>query len=339
MILLLATLAAQAGYGDAVGGLPSRDERELHVWTNAVRVDPEAFQDQYACSYSGFSADEKTPKAPVQWHDGLNEAARYHADDMATNDCFQHDSCDGTSWYTRIQRYYPSGSISENIAWGYPDVRSAVIEGWMCSTSGHRANIMSSGWDELGPGRNGSYYVQDFGFRGVPDRAIAMGVHVEDGSRVAYYADFFDEGERGPDRFEVVVDGVPVTLGLEVGEAWRGVYTAESQPGDGCHTYYFETEVAGEITRFPEDGAYGWGPCDFDDPDAEWLAARVEPEPVDTDTGEGAGDTDPTADTGDGGEGGGAGVCGCATGTAPSGGFLLALLGVRWARRRGTPRR
>ena len=27
----------------------------------------------------------------------LNQSARSHAEDMATNGCFQHDSCDGTA--------------------------------------------------------------------------------------------------------------------------------------------------------------------------------------------------------------------------------------------------
>jgi hypothetical protein len=44
MILLFASLAAMAGYGDVdAEGYPSWAERDLHLWTNASRVDPEAF--------------------------------------------------------------------------------------------------------------------------------------------------------------------------------------------------------------------------------------------------------------------------------------------------------
>jgi MYXO-CTERM domain-containing protein len=337
----LLVAGAFAGYGDAVDGLPSRDERELHVWTNAVRVDPEAFKDDYACSWDRFTADEQTPKAPLLWNADLNEAARFHADDMATNDCFQHDSCDGTPWDTRIMRYYPSGNISENIAWGNPDARSAVIEGWMCSEAGHRKNIMTAGWEELGPGQNGVFYVQDFGIRDIPDRAIGMGVHIENGARITYYADFYHPDRLAPGLFDVVVDGFRVPLTVEYGEAWRGIYKAQSQPGDGCHTYYFEVIAGGETTTFPEDGAYGWGPCEYDDAAAGWLAERVEAEPGEPDTDTGSEvepdtdiDTDAPTDTGSSG----GGVCGCATGSGPGSGFLLAL-GVLLARRRGTPRR
>jgi hypothetical protein len=44
----LGAAPARAGYGD-VGddGLPSAAERELHLWTNAARVDPAAFKADY----------------------------------------------------------------------------------------------------------------------------------------------------------------------------------------------------------------------------------------------------------------------------------------------------
>ena len=168
---------ALAGYGDAIGGLPTHAEREMHLWSNLVRVDPLAFQDDYPCSFSSFTSTEQTPKPPLLWHDGLNEVAHDHSVDMNTYDYFDHDSRDGTSWSSRVGAHYPSGAIGENIAMGYGSVYSAVIDGWMCS-SGHRANLMSTSWDELGTGVDGSYYTQDFGAREVTPRPIAMGVHL-----------------------------------------------------------------------------------------------------------------------------------------------------------------
>ena len=52
---------ALAGYGDAIGGLPTHAEREMHLWSNLVRVDPLAFQDDYPCSFSSFTSTEQTP--------------------------------------------------------------------------------------------------------------------------------------------------------------------------------------------------------------------------------------------------------------------------------------
>jgi len=42
--LIVASGLALAGYGDPVDSYPHPWERSLHVWTNAVRVDPEAFE-------------------------------------------------------------------------------------------------------------------------------------------------------------------------------------------------------------------------------------------------------------------------------------------------------
>ena len=62
-ILLLALPTALAGYGDVDDeGYPNY-ERAVHFWTNAVRVDPEAFDAEYqasGCSYDGFESSEKT---------------------------------------------------------------------------------------------------------------------------------------------------------------------------------------------------------------------------------------------------------------------------------------
>ncbi len=145
MFLLLAA-SALAGYGDSRGGLPNPAERELHMWTNAVRMDPEAFRDDYPCDFDSFEEGEKTPKMPLLWNYDLTDAARFHSDDMRDSGDFSHSSSDGTSFGERLSRYYEGGFVGENIAWGYPSPWSAQIEGWMCS-SGHRANIMTPNYE------------------------------------------------------------------------------------------------------------------------------------------------------------------------------------------------
>ena len=43
VFLFLSILQASAGYGDVMGTFPSWEERDVHIWTNIVRVDPEEF--------------------------------------------------------------------------------------------------------------------------------------------------------------------------------------------------------------------------------------------------------------------------------------------------------
>ena len=61
---------------------------------------------------------------------------------------------------------YPWQAYGENLAFGYPDARSAV-NGWM-NSPGHRANIVGTAFTEIGAGSatdaNGrTYYAQVFG--------------------------------------------------------------------------------------------------------------------------------------------------------------------------------
>jgi len=282
MWIVLITNLALGGYGDPVDGLSSYSERSLHMWNNAVRVAPKAFTNEYArggCSFDGFEASEKTPKPPLYWNYGLNDAARYHSEDMLDNDHFSHDSSDGTPFGERLKRFYSSGSAGENIAWGYPDPFTTVMQGWMCSP-GHRANIMRASYNELGSGKVGAYYTLDFGQRsGVEESAIAMALHEPEipSRRVAFLGDFYDAEGAVPSRYVVVLDeGREIDLMLDLGAPSMGVYRGEAtlSEEEGCHTYYFKVFVEGNETRFPEDGSYGWGDCDFDDADSRWFDSQ-----------------------------------------------------------------
>lgn len=120
--------------------------------------------------------------APYKRIDLLDQASRYHAADMSQDGYFEHDSYDLVngqlekvcSWSDRITSFYvpPGGPswnyLSENIAAGYSSPNN-VMDGWM-NSSGHKANILSTGNWEIGVGyyqggSYGSYWVQDFGRR------------------------------------------------------------------------------------------------------------------------------------------------------------------------------
>ena len=278
MLLLLSSMAL-GGYGDAIDSYPWYEERDIFLWTNAARVDPEAFEDAYnagGCSVDDFSDDERTPKAPVQTNYLLNQTARSHSIDMYDNDFFDHTGSDGSSPSDRAASFGYTNGVSENIATGYSDGWDVVMHGWMCSTTGHRENIMTAGWDELGTGVKGAKMTQNFGTGGVGRRAVSMGIHAPEkplGS-VEFLADCYVEG--GPDELIVVYDGQPFDMDLLYGEAGQGIYQVELDiDSDGCHQYFFQVDVAGEYVRYPEEGSYGWGDCEWDDPDSEWLASQM----------------------------------------------------------------
>lgn len=100
----------------------------------------------------------------------INEAALYHAKDMATENYFSHDSKNPFErWYDRIDRFITRPVGGENIAYGYSTV-SGVMQGWM-NSDGHRRNIMDCSFKYVGfgyaenPDSNGKrYWVADFAY-------------------------------------------------------------------------------------------------------------------------------------------------------------------------------
>lgn len=261
LVLAAALSPALAGYGDVVAGYPNAQERALHLWTNAARVAPGEFEAYYDCSMDAWQDYEKQAQQPIPMDYDLVEAARYHSDDMKTNNHFAHESSDGTSFAERMSRFYDNGFIGENIAAGYPDEFDAVFGGWMCS-DGHRANIMLPDWVELGTGVVGTYYTQDFG-GGAPDTdaPVKMGTHwpmsaLADAELLVDWVD-----AEPPGRLLAIVDGRALPTSLAHGAAEMGIYLAEVEHDNaGCHSYYFFWEdAAGETGTFPEEGSYLYG--------------------------------------------------------------------------------
>lgn len=280
--LLVASALAQQSYGvpsadPYTDGYPSSTERELHLWTNAVRVDPEAFADVYPCSFDGFTATEKVPHDPLYLDMGLAEAGRYHSLDMEATGNFSHSSSDGTDFGTRVGWFYDSGNIGENIAYGYGDPYNTIMVGWMCS-SGHRANIMTD-YTELGTGVAGDYYTQDFGGGAIDSSGpVAMGAHTPQGatSTATLMADWLELS--APARLDVVMDREVIPLALTWGEETRGVYTAEvALEAIDCHLYNFYWETAdGRTGHFPESGSYTFGAGCTDG--IGWVPERLDPD-------------------------------------------------------------
>jgi uncharacterized protein YkwD len=101
----------------------------------------------------------------------LLAVARAHSRDMGENRYFDHASQDGRSPFDRMRAAgYRGTRMGENIAAGQRTA-AAVVASWMKSP-GHRANILTCGYTEIGIGAAtvggspyGTYWTQDFGDR------------------------------------------------------------------------------------------------------------------------------------------------------------------------------
>ena len=101
---------------------------------------------------------------PYAWNAELALAAQRHAIDMVENDYFSHESLDGRSFVDRIEQAgYTASPRGENIAAGQRTPEQ-VMDSWMAS-SGHRANILAEGSNEIGVGLHDFHWVQVFGQR------------------------------------------------------------------------------------------------------------------------------------------------------------------------------
>ena len=112
----------------------------------------------------------------------LQAASQRHNEYMQNHNCFSHQ-CPGEASLTgRLQNAgWLTGGLTrwaygENIAWGSGrrGTPKSIVNSWM-NSSGHRANILSSTFDEIGvgyskgtissKGANGAVMTTDFGFK------------------------------------------------------------------------------------------------------------------------------------------------------------------------------
>lgn len=93
----------------------------------------------------------------------LSRVARYKSADMAGKRYFSHESPTYGSPYQMMRNFGISfRSAGENIAYGQR-TPAAVVGAWM-NSSGHRANILSSSYTQIGVGYHeaGNYWTQMF---------------------------------------------------------------------------------------------------------------------------------------------------------------------------------
>jgi len=292
LILITSIDISFAGYGDKTNGLPNWQERAILVLTNACRMAPTQYRDAYVGAYSILLPENYPAVKPVYWNMALNESARFHAIEMADTCGMTHNSCNGESFLTRIQKYYTkSSTVGEDIATGNATPQ-ATMQQWLmdatnnvpavdnstCGTSrcdGHRWNIMNNGYREMGTGYDSGamqykyFWCQDFG-GGKPefDNPIISGVHLflETG-KTTFMANFFDSLGK-PQDAAVYIDNQKTALTLLMGADSAGTYGVALIKGADCRYYYFSfTDSRGTVWRYPETGylvTRGEGTCTRD---------------------------------------------------------------------------
>jgi uncharacterized protein YkwD len=93
--------------------------------------------------------------APLTLSASLTAAAHEHSQQMADQGYFQHESGDGSAFWKRLQRFYPSSpwrywSVGENLLWSSPDVdANGALQMWLNSPE-HKANLLTARWREIG---------------------------------------------------------------------------------------------------------------------------------------------------------------------------------------------
>jgi len=225
--------------------------------------------DEFAFLALANEARASSGLRPFVWHQGLGEAARVHSVDMAERGCFQHDSCNGQNWRTRISRYYTGYAVGENIGLGGGNPR-ATHDAWM-DAPGHRANILGS-YSEFGAGQalhetnfgDWEYATEVFGERGaVPLSSIPTipsgGVLPRIGLDLSreLIVNYYHLNGGAPQSVRALVGSSCVNLQRQTGSAANGTWgTTRSFVGSGCVPVVFEAVRSdGVRVRWPQGKA------------------------------------------------------------------------------------
>lgn len=85
----------------------------------------------------------------------LDRSARQHSLEMGRLGYFAHASANGTSFWQRIERFYPQRGVSywsvgENLVWRAPSLSASKAMNLWISSPPHLANLLSSRWRQIG---------------------------------------------------------------------------------------------------------------------------------------------------------------------------------------------
>jgi len=257
---------------------PEWRERSVLTLTNAVRMDPAGYKNLYIGNFQILLPQNYTVVNPVYWDTSLSRSALVHSIDMAANCGMQHPSCDGTPTGTRILSYYKGGGgWGENIAAGY-STPLAVMNGWLrdndslgipapdrSGNDGHRSNIMSAGFHEMGAGyaysptrRYNHFWTQDFGGGAGDYSPIPSASHFEiNTGKTTFLLNYFATTGVNANQVNLILNGASVPMSLQLGAANKGTFFVEITSPLVCQYYSFTVTDANALTlRYPATGDF-----------------------------------------------------------------------------------
>ena len=94
-------------------------------------------------------------RVPLRESSALDRSARQHSLEMGRVGYFAHSSANGTAFWKRIRRYYPSRgdsywSVGENLLWRSPNVTAPQgMTLWIASPE-HLKNLLAPQWRQIG---------------------------------------------------------------------------------------------------------------------------------------------------------------------------------------------
>ena len=141
IVLALAVLAA-TGVLAATALATGRSERTLQTLNHQVVSAVNSFRVAHGL-------------VPLRESTALDGSARLHSLEMGNLGYFAHSSADGTSFWQRIQQFYPSKnfehwSVGENLLWEAPNVTAAqAMKMWIASPE-HLRNLLAPQWRQIG---------------------------------------------------------------------------------------------------------------------------------------------------------------------------------------------
>ena len=140
---------------------PGTDQPDAPVQTPDAEDGILAFEREVVSLVNDARAQYGLPALTI--NQDLCQVARYKSQDMAEKGYFAHESPTYGSPFQMMQTFGISyRTAGENIAYGQ-QTPQAVVNAWM-NSSGHRANILSSAYTQIGVGfyASGYYWTQMF---------------------------------------------------------------------------------------------------------------------------------------------------------------------------------
>ena len=253
-------------FNSTIGATPSLDEQYLMVLINEARAAPEVF------GYPGYP-----PAPPLAFNTTLGYSARAHSQSIL-NAQAQFGHCDLAN-RCPLERAkdagYPEGTVcGENLTQGDtgPALMESANQGFM-NSEGHRANMLSPGFNEVGVGHQVTAHTSPSMFwpgqvtevfcsrAGIEPPVIPMGAVIPytapsgATSTVFTYTVNFYSTEGAPTAALVYIDGTPHELRLSTGRPEHGTYRFVTELAGGDHDYSFYFEYgANRTARWPESG-------------------------------------------------------------------------------------